>query len=430
MPDSRGNSKRAAVVASGEEEDRISTLPDGVLQHVLSSLPSDEVVRTCVLARRWRHLWKSTPAVRITRDGGRDWRAWTLNNFVNHLLLLRGGSPADECEISCGEFHTDDEDELFRFVNLWIRHVFSFCQVRVLKICIRTWNRRLRLANTPFVSQLLTKVELQDAILKFRTLDFSSCPALDHLDMSSCIIYGNRILSQSVRYLSITGSDFKGKIRTRISAPSLTSLQLDGISGRTPLLERMHLLVAAQVKLDYCCQDMCRHNVYGDCDNDNCHGQFNNSDARNSCVLLESLSGATNLELTSDYDVFIFRKDCKFCPTFSKLKILLLNEWCVAAHFDALIFFLQNSPVLEKLTLQLEHYETKQHVVETGDSYNPTEHSLVSKQLKVVEIKCSKENELIEQISNILRIHGVPPEQIEILPSETSSFYVDSDSEW
>ncbi|CAO2152514.1 unnamed protein product, partial [Urochloa humidicola] len=58
-------------------------------------LPSDEAVRTCVLAQRWRHLWKSTPALRITQGGGRDWTAWTLNNFMNHLLLLRGGSPAD-----------------------------------------------------------------------------------------------------------------------------------------------------------------------------------------------------------------------------------------------------------------------------------------------------------------------------------------------
>ncbi|CAL4988865.1 unnamed protein product [Urochloa decumbens] len=272
MPDSRGNSKRAAVVVSVEEDDRISALPDGVLQLLLSSLPSDEAVQTCVLARRWRHLWKSTPALRITRGGGRDWTAWTLNNFVNHLLLLRGGSPADECEISCDEFHVDDDDEVFRFVNLWIRHVFSFCQ-----------------------------------------------------------------------------------------------------------------------------------------------------------------AGAKNLELTSDYDAFIFRTDCKLFPIFSKLKTLLLNEWCVAADFGALIFFLQNSPVLEKLTLQLEHYERKQPVVEAGDSYNPTEHSLVSKQLKVVEIKCRKENELTEQISNILRIHGVPPEQIEIqeslLPSETSSFELDRDSD-
>jgi hypothetical protein len=50
---------------------------------------------------------------------------------------------------------------------------------------------------------------------------------------------------------------------------------------------------------------------------------------------------------------FIFRKDLKRCPTFSMLKTLLLNEWCVAADFGALACFLQHTPVLEKLVLQL-----------------------------------------------------------------------------
>jgi hypothetical protein len=41
------------------------------------------------------------------------------------------------------------------------------------------------------------------------------------------------------------------------------------------------------------------------------------------------------------------------CPIFSKLKTLLLNDWCVEINFDALICFLEHTPVLEKLTLQL-----------------------------------------------------------------------------
>lgn len=45
---------------------RIDVLPDESLQHVLSFLPAREAVQTCVLARRWRHLWRSVPALRIT----------------------------------------------------------------------------------------------------------------------------------------------------------------------------------------------------------------------------------------------------------------------------------------------------------------------------------------------------------------------------
>ena len=51
---------------------------------------------------------------------------------------------------------------------------------------------------------------------------------------------------------------------------------------------------------------------------------------------------------------FVFGRDLKLCPTFSKLKNLLLDDhWCVAPDFSALNCILKHSPVLEKLTLQL-----------------------------------------------------------------------------
>jgi hypothetical protein len=67
MPKRRKRSKKATY-ASGAGEDFISALPDAILQVVLSLLPSDETMRTSVLSRRWRDLWKSTPALRVFRD--------------------------------------------------------------------------------------------------------------------------------------------------------------------------------------------------------------------------------------------------------------------------------------------------------------------------------------------------------------------------
>jgi hypothetical protein len=46
--------------------------------------------------------------------------------------------------------------------------------------------------------------------------------------------------------------------------------------------------------------------------------------------------------------------DLKRCPTFSKLKTLLLSDYrCVALDLDAITCILKNSPLLEKLTLEL-----------------------------------------------------------------------------
>jgi hypothetical protein len=62
------------------EEDRIGALPDDILRFVLSFLPSLESVCTCVLARRWRNLWKSVPTVIIYDE--------EEARFVTSLLLL------------------------------------------------------------------------------------------------------------------------------------------------------------------------------------------------------------------------------------------------------------------------------------------------------------------------------------------------------
>jgi hypothetical protein len=57
-------------------EDRISTLPDEIIHHLLGFLPAPEAVRTSLLARGWRHHWKSMrqpPLHRVRRrpDGER-----------------------------------------------------------------------------------------------------------------------------------------------------------------------------------------------------------------------------------------------------------------------------------------------------------------------------------------------------------------------
>ncbi|AES87348.1 F-box/RNI/FBD-like domain protein [Medicago truncatula] len=50
------NSKRRK--ASEEKDDRISSLPEDVLNHILSYLPTKTIVSTGRLSRRWQHLWK------------------------------------------------------------------------------------------------------------------------------------------------------------------------------------------------------------------------------------------------------------------------------------------------------------------------------------------------------------------------------------
>ncbi|CAM0902251.1 unnamed protein product [Alopecurus aequalis] len=45
--------------------DRLSALPDEMLQCILSQLPSDQAVRTSVLSRRWRDVYEAVPVVNL-----------------------------------------------------------------------------------------------------------------------------------------------------------------------------------------------------------------------------------------------------------------------------------------------------------------------------------------------------------------------------
>ncbi|XP_074580650.1 F-box/FBD/LRR-repeat protein At1g78750-like [Curcuma longa] len=74
----------------GREEDYISSLPDGLLYHILSFLPTLDSIRTSLLSRRWRRLWASVPAIVFFSVDH------SSANAIDHFLASRSGS----CSIS------------------------------------------------------------------------------------------------------------------------------------------------------------------------------------------------------------------------------------------------------------------------------------------------------------------------------------------
>ncbi|WVZ53524.1 hypothetical protein U9M48_004452, partial [Paspalum notatum var. saurae] len=408
--------KRRAVEG---DVDLFSKLPDDLLRHVLSYLPSRKAVQTCVLGRRWRHQWKELRSLRVTNDKDFD-NANHLNKFVNYLLVLRNrSSKLDVVDIKTYQGDDEDWEEEFRYIDVWIRRALEL-EVKALRVCHHSYwildeestMIKCLLPNTPIASTHLVKLELIHVKLKDHALDFSRCPALKYLKMVFCNLSANKIVSLSLKYLSFTYCKFK-KIRTRISTPRLISLELVDCLGRTPFLESMPLLVSAFVRLTKC-SDCCSNNYeIGGCGTDSCEGCTGGNIGNNSCVLLQGLSSSAHLELTAKPTVFIFRKDLTYCPVFSKLKTLLLNDWCITVGLDPLICFIQHSPALEKLILQLP--EIHEDLKDMGVSYDIKKQSFVSKNL-TVEVKCHEQDGLVHKILEVLSSCGIPNEKIKILP--------------
>ncbi|CAN6380889.1 unnamed protein product [Urochloa humidicola] len=381
---------KRAVPPVGGSGGSIESLPDAVLQHILGFLPSPEAVQTSVLARRWRHLWKSATGLRVGCYHESDpMSVAELRSLMNHLLLLRQGSPLDTCDLTFGGFTGDDD---VPHVNLWFRQAVT-CKAQALRLCAigdSSGDPWLELYNLPLVSQHLTKLELDGLRMHGNLLNFSSCPALEHLVICCCDLSSvKKIVSESLKHLIMDDTVCCSDSRMRIYTPKLVSLCLQDLRERIPMLERMPSLVEAFVRIDDECTDCCNGANYETCDCESCDSSDNMAHGRSNCVLLKGMSEAENLTLISNSKMFIFKRDLRWCPTFGKLKTLLLNDyWCVPDDFRALACILEHTPALEKLTLQLLPQGLKPKVA-MKLRVSPTKRSAaISEHLKKVELKC------------------------------------------
>ncbi|XP_045826030.1 putative F-box/FBD/LRR-repeat protein At1g78760 isoform X2 [Trifolium pratense] len=73
-------------------DDRLSDLPDCVLLHIFSFLNTKHVVQTCILSKRWRHLWKRISTLILHSSSFTTKKRFTI--FMSKILTLRDTSIA------------------------------------------------------------------------------------------------------------------------------------------------------------------------------------------------------------------------------------------------------------------------------------------------------------------------------------------------
>ncbi|OEL33988.1 hypothetical protein BAE44_0004992 [Dichanthelium oligosanthes] len=191
----------------------LGNLPDEALQHVLSFLPLQEAVQTCVLAQRWRYLWRSMSTLRttsgsqskrITEQGFHD-----LNIFVNNFLLRRDCKiPLHLCDFLIyppgSVYSTEDaaaqirEDHAAQ-ISFWIQRAL-LCKAQILRVRHDNIDEYyLALDNLRLSSQHLTTLELEYMWLESGFLDRSNWTSPKTVRMKFCCIDSDGISSQSLK---------------------------------------------------------------------------------------------------------------------------------------------------------------------------------------------------------------------------------------
>ncbi|XP_074273902.1 F-box/LRR-repeat protein At4g14103-like [Silene latifolia] len=116
-------SKKLRECQDGNCLDRISSLPDDVLGHMLSFLPTTHAVRTSILSARWRRLFTLTACLSFndeirfgfnqekeTIDASRRFK-----EFVDKVLGLHQVSPIKKFSLLCGGIY--DNSDLKRWIS-------------------------------------------------------------------------------------------------------------------------------------------------------------------------------------------------------------------------------------------------------------------------------------------------------------------------
>ncbi|XP_074270834.1 FBD-associated F-box protein At5g56370-like [Silene latifolia] len=172
-------------------EDRLSGLPDELILHILSLMPTLDAVRTMLL-QRFRNLWTLVPALsfenygRISRMADKPPSTHVASSsfacFVQNALLLNRRSTIDTFRLCIGNL-----DAIIGDVRMWLRYAIE----REVKDLYFRYNARyFDPPGCVFTSQYLVTLTLARCMLKH--YEYQSQPQMINLRKLSLLhVYGS-----------------------------------------------------------------------------------------------------------------------------------------------------------------------------------------------------------------------------------------------
>ncbi|CAN8253005.1 unnamed protein product [Cochlearia groenlandica] len=256
--------------------DRISRLPDDFLLQILSWLPTKDVLKTSLLSKRWRFLWRSVPRLNFDLSLHDD-VCPRFSQFVTRSLLLHKAHILDSLCIKIGSvcFNADVD------IGIWVKTAIERF-LRELSISYCSGEEPIRLPKCLFtcgtlVALKLDNMSLVDAssyvcfqslktlhLLDVKYLDEQSlprilqhCSSLEDLVLQRCPGDNVKVVTFSapcLKTLSLHKSsqafegDDDGFI---IDAPELKNLDIEDYWGGFCYIENMPKVVEANVDVIY-----------------------------------------------------------------------------------------------------------------------------------------------------------------------------------
>lgn len=255
--------KRARV--SSEDLDLISSLPDVILQVILSFIPTKLAISTSVLSRRWRYVWCDTPSLSFFGSCSPD--SYSIEKILSRYtarkmmsLQLCDRFDYDPYMYSLIEFamsrnvenlrleHCPGDFPDFFYINSSVKQLYIKSYDPLEPTCSVSWTslKILTLHSCNLYDEYFAKILSGSPNLE--TLRLYVCDELFVLDLSKSLrlkileieskhwLQGAKIVAPHIHYLrfSLTISDFP---YTLVDVSSLTEAELDIDSGS---LERLN----------------------------------------------------------------------------------------------------------------------------------------------------------------------------------------------
>ncbi|CAH8269841.1 unnamed protein product [Arabidopsis lyrata] len=328
--------------------DFISSLPDVILHHILSSVPTKSAIRTSLLSKRWRYVWSETPSLSI------DCRR-TDPNSIEKTLAFFSAPKITSFHLCTSLLNRIDP------LNSWIEFAISHDSE---KLSLEFRDSRVRDYKFPdffytnsSVKQLLVNsgsvdliprcsvswTSLKNLSLSFCTLSdesflkiLSGSPLLESLELLYCAEFMCLDLSQSPRLkrLEIDRSDwFMGQ--TKIVAPHLHCLRLR--HSRLPCsLVDVSSLTEADLNIYFCdlgtlTAGFLQHNVV---------------------KMLQMLQNVEKLTIGGTFlQMLSLAALCGVPFPMLKVKTLTLETMIIRSVIPGITELLRNTPGLRKLTI-------------------------------------------------------------------------------